>query len=252
MRTSAVVVAVAALALAAPARAQEGKAAPPKKSVPAGEKAPGDKKTAAPEKKVDIEKTLYAVGIAVAKSLDVFSLTPSELDTVIRGIRDGATGKAKTELDQQTQQSVNELARVRMEKSSKAAAEKEKTAGPAFIARAGQEKGAIKTPSGAVVIPIKEGNGASPKETDKVKVHYTGTLTNGKVFDSSEQRGQPADFPLNGVIKCWTEGLQKMKVGGEARLVCPADTAYGEQGRPPVVPGNAVLTFNVKLLEILK
>jgi FKBP-type peptidyl-prolyl cis-trans isomerase len=240
------VLAVLALAAAAPARGQEPKAAAPEKKA-ATPAAPAEKKAPA-----DTNKTLYSVGIAVAKSLEVFSLTPAELDTVIKGIRDASTGKVKTDLDQQTQQDVNELARTRMEKTSKAAAEKEKASGPAFIAKAGQEKGAMKTASGAIVIPIKEGSGASPKETDKVKVHYTGTLTNGKVFDSSEQRGQPAEFPLNGVIKCWTEGLQKMKVGGEAKLVCPAEIAYGEQGRPPVIPGNAVLTFDVKLLEIVK
>jgi FKBP-type peptidyl-prolyl cis-trans isomerase len=253
MRTSAAAVLSAlALALAAPALAQEGKPA-------AGAKPEGtapEKKAAAPAEKpapkMDTDKTMYAVGLAVAKSLEVFSLTPAELDTVMKGIREGATGKAKTDLDQQTQQAVNDLARTRMEKTSKAAAEKEKSAGPAFIAKAGQEKGAIKTASGAVVIPIKEGTGALPKETDKVKVHYTGTLTNGKVFDSSVQRGQPAEFPLNGVIKCWTEGLQKIKVGGKARLVCPSDTAYGDQGRPPVIPGNAVLTFEVELLDIVK
>jgi len=238
MRTPFTLLAVLALAAAAPARAQQPKAAAPP---PPAEKKPAD-----------TNKTLYAVGVAVAKSLEVFSLTPAELDTVIKGIRDAASGKTKTELDQQTQQDVNEHARTRMEKTSKAASEKEKAAAPAAIAKAGQEKGAMKTASGAIVIPIKEGSGASPKETDKVKVHYTGTLTNGKVFDSSEQRGQPAEFPLNGVIKCWTEGLQKMKVGGEAKLVCPSDTAYGDQGRPPVIPGNAVLTFDVKLLEIVK
>ncbi len=242
MRTSVAVLFAAALSLAAPARAQEGKAKPPAAEKKAAPAAPA---------KADTDKTLYSVGLAVAKSLEVFSLTPAELDIVLKGIREGATGKAKTDLDQAQQQAVNDLARSRMEKTSKAAAEKEKSAGPAALAKAASEKGAIKTASGAIVIPEKEGTGATPKETDKVKVHYTGTLTNGKKFDSSVDRGQPAEFPLNGVIKCWTEGLQKMKVGGKAKLVCPADTAYGEQGRPPVIPGNAVLTFEVELLEVL-
>jgi FKBP-type peptidyl-prolyl cis-trans isomerase len=232
---------------AAPAAAQA-----PKKPAPA---AAQDQKKAAPaaEKKApaDPDKTFYAVGIAVAKSLEVFSLTPAELETVLRGIREGATGKAKTDLDPAMQTAVNDLAKSRMEKSAGAAAAKEKEAAPAFIAKAGQEKGAIKTASGAIVIPIKEGTGATPKETDKVKVHYTGTLASGKVFDSSVQRGQPAEFPLNGVIKCWTEGLQKLKVGGKARLVCPSEIAYGDKGRPPVIPGNAVLNFEVELLDIV-
>jgi FKBP-type peptidyl-prolyl cis-trans isomerase len=249
MRTSVAVLFAAALSLAANASAQEGKARGAKPAAAEKKAAPADK-AAAPAKQ-DTDKTLYSVGLAVAKSLEVFSLTPAELDVVLKGIREGASGKAKTDLDQGQQQAVNDLARARMEKTSKASAEKEKSAGPAFLAKAGGEKGATKTASGAIVIPEKEGTGPSPKETDKVKVHYTGTLTNGKKFDSSVDRGQPAEFPLNGVIKCWTEGLQKMKVGGKARLVCPSDTAYGEQGRPPIIPGNAVLSFEVELLEIL-
>ena len=88
--------------------------------------------------------------------------------------------------------------------------------------------------------------------TDVVSVHYHGTLPDGKVFDSSVQRGQPAEFPLNQVIPCWTEGVQKMKVGGKARLVCPSTIAYGDQGRPPVIPGGATLVFEVELLEVAK
>jgi FKBP-type peptidyl-prolyl cis-trans isomerase len=240
-------VVLVALALAGSARAQAGKAAAPEKSAAP---APG----AAPKKEApaDTEKTLYSVGLAVANSLQVFALTPAELETVMKGIRDGATGKAKTELDPKASAAVNEFAKSRMEKVNAVESAKEKEAGPAYLAKAAQEKGATKTASGGIVIPIKEGTGASPTAADKVKVHYTGTLMNGKVFDSSVQRGQPAEFPLGGVIKCWTEGLQKMKVGGKAKLVCPADIAYGPQGRPPVIPGNAVLTFEVELLEIVK
>jgi len=83
-------------------------------------------------------------------------------------------------------------------------------------------------------------------------VHYTGTLIDGTVFDSSVQRGQPATFPLNGVVKCWTEGMQQIKVGGKAKLICPSDLAYGDQGRPPQIPGGATLVFEVELLEIVK
>ena len=99
---------------------------------------------------------------------------------------------------------------------------------------------------------IKAGTGASPKVTDRVKVHYHGTLTDGTVFDSSLQRNEPATFPLNGVIPCWTEAVQLMKVGGKSRLVCPANIAYGDRGSPPVVRPGATLIFDVELLEIVK
>ena len=97
---------------------------------------------------------------------------------------------------------------------------------------------------------ITEGSGASPTKTQKVRVHYHGTLPDGKVFDSSVKRGQPATFPLNRVIPCWTQGLQEMKVGGKARLTCPPETAYGQQGTSGIPP-NTTLVFEVELLEIL-
>ena len=108
----------------------------------------------------------------------------------------------------------------------------------------------VTTPSGLIYESITEGTGASPKATDTVKVHYRGYFPeSGKEFDSSYARQQPIDFPLNGVIPCWTEGVQKMKVGGKSQLVCPANLAYGEQGRPSI-PGGATLIFEIELLEI--
>jgi FKBP-type peptidyl-prolyl cis-trans isomerase len=214
---------------------------------------PAESKPAAPaENKAQTEKALYGVGLAVSKNLEVFDLTPAELDQVIKGIRDAQTGKAKVQFDPAMQQQVNELARARAPKSMEKAAAREKKLGAAYLAKMEKEKGVVKTASGALVIPEKEGTGASPTPADKVKVHYTGKLVDGNVFDSSVQRGQPAEFPLNGVIKCWTEGLQKMKVGGKAKIVCPSDIAYGDQGRPPQIPGSAVLTFDVELLDIVK
>jgi FKBP-type peptidyl-prolyl cis-trans isomerase FkpA/FKBP-type peptidyl-prolyl cis-trans isomerase FklB len=121
---------------------------------------------------------------------------------------------------------------------------------PDFLAKAAAATGATKTASGLVYTPIKEGKGPSPKATDTVKVHYHGTLTDGKVFDSSVQRGEPATFPLNRVIPCWTEGLQLMKVGGKSKLVCPSGIAYGASGRPPVIQPGATLIFEVELLAI--
>ena len=109
-----------------------------------------------------------------------------------------------------------------------------------------------KTASGLVITMLKDGTGASPKSSDTVKVHYRGVLADGKEFDSSYGRGQPATFPLNRVIPCWTEGVQLMKLGGKAKLVCPPQIAYGSQGMPGVIPPNATLTFEVELLEIIK
>lgn len=118
------------------------------------------------------------------------------------------------------------------------------------LARAAAVKGAVVTGSGLVYLGVKEGAGASPQATDTVKVHYRGTFPDGREFDSSYKRGEPIEFPLNRVIKCWTEGVQKMKVGGQAKLTCPAAIAYGERGAGSVIPPNAVLQFDVELLGI--
>jgi FKBP-type peptidyl-prolyl cis-trans isomerase FkpA len=121
----------------------------------------------------------------------------------------------------------------------------------ATLDKAAAEKDAVKTPSGMVFRSLKDGTGPSPKETDVVRVHYRGTFPDGKEFDSSIARGQPAEFPLNRVIRCWTEGVQKMKVGGKAKLTCPASVAYGERGTPGgPIPPNATLVFEVELLGI--
>jgi len=130
-------------------------------------------------------------------------------------------------------------------------AQREKANAAGFVAKAAAEPGVVKTPSGLIYKETTAGTGASPKATDTVKVNYRGTFTNGKEFDSSYKRNEPAQFPLNGVIKCWTEGVQKMKVGGKAQLVCPSEIAYGDQGRGEI-PGGATLVFQIELLDIVK
>lgn len=105
-------------------------------------------------------------------------------------------------------------------------------------------------PSGVKITHVQEGKGASPKATDTVRVHYRGTLVDGKEFDSSYKRGEPISFPLNRVIPAWTQGVQKMKVGGKARLECPPETAYGARGVPGVIPPNSTLIFDIELLGI--
>jgi len=116
----------------------------------------------------------------------------------------------------------------------------------------GAESKEVKTASGLTITMLKEGTGASPRSSDTVKVHYRGTLVDGKEFDSSYGRGQPATFPLNRVIPCWTEGVQLIKLGGKAKLVCPSSLAYGSRGVPGAIPPDATLIFEVELVEIVK
>ncbi len=194
------------------------------------------------------QKTLYALGMLMSQSLATFSLTPEELAQVQKGLADGVGG-AKTEIKAEEYiPKVQALQQARMQ----VIAEKASAAGVAFLDNAAKEAGATKTASGMVVKQTKAGTGASPAATDQVKVHYEGRLIDGKVFDSSIARGEPATFPLSGVIACWTEGVQTMKVGGKAQLVCPANLAYGANGSPPTIPPQATLVFDVELIEIVK
>jgi len=204
---------------------------------------------AGPEPKTEDQKTLYAIGLVLSRNLAPFNLTEAELEYVKAGLSDGMNGKGQKAVDLQAYgPKIQELQKTRMS----AAAAVEKKAGQAFLDKAATEKGATKTASGLIITTTKPGNGAAPKPTDKVKVHYTGTLTDGTVFDSSVKRNEPATFQLNQVIPCWTEAVQLMKVGGKARIVCPSAIAYGDQGRLPTIKPGATLVFDVELLEIVK
>ena len=196
----------------------------------------------------DEQRTIYAIGVAISQNLGAFALSDAELEILKSGLSDGVL-KRPLKVDMQAYgPKIQQLAHARLG----AAAEKEKKVGAEFAAKAAAETGAEKTESGAIVKTIKQGSGPMPAATDKVKVHYQGTLIDGTVFDSSIKRNEPATFPLNGVIKCWTEGLQRIKVGGKARLVCPSDIAYGERGSPPLIKPGATLIFEVELLDIVK
>ena len=201
-----------------------------------------------PKLATDQDKTLYALGQAISKSLDAFQLTPQELEIVKAGIEDGVGGKPSAVDMTKYADKIQELHRTRAEALTK----KEKDTGSAYVTKAAAEKGATKTPSGIVITTLTPGTGASPAATDEVKVHYEGKLIDGSVFDSSVQRGEPATFPLNGVIPCWTEAVQTMKVGGKSRIVCPSDLAYGDRGSPPQIRPGATLIFEVQLLDIVK
>jgi FKBP-type peptidyl-prolyl cis-trans isomerase FkpA len=197
--------------------------------------------------KTEEQKTLYAIGLAVAQQLSPFNLTSAELEFVKQGLTDAATGKKPlVEIDVYNKK-VQELANVRRNVQGEKLAAEAKV----FVEKAAKEKGAVKTASGLIYLAQKEGSGSSPALTDKIKVDYSGVLVNGVVFDSSYKRGQPIEIPLSGVIKCWAEAMQMMKPGGKARLICPPDIAYGERGAG-LIPPNATLVFDVELLEVKK
>lgn len=200
------------------------------------------------ELKTDEEKTLYAMGVLLGGNVKPMALTAEQVAVVSRGFADSATGKTPLVDPQSMATQIGEFARGR----AAAGAVEEKKKAEDFIAQAAKAPGAVKTDSGVIYQVLTPGSGDKPKATDTVKVHYTGSLIDGTVFDSSVQRGQPIEFPLNGVIPCWTQGLQLMQTGEKAKLICPSDVAYGDQGRPPKIPGGATLVFEVELIEIKK
>jgi FKBP-type peptidyl-prolyl cis-trans isomerase FkpA len=193
------------------------------------------------------EKTAYAIGLMLGRNLGAFELTPAELALVQQAIADSAAGRTPAVKLEEYQAKIQEFAKAR----GAARAEKEKAKGAAWAAEAAKKPGATTTASGLVYRETLAGTGASPSATDKVKVHYRGTLIDGTEFDSSIARGTPAEFGLNQVVACWTEALQKMKVGGKASIVCPSSIAYGDRGRPSIPPG-ATLNFDIELLDIVK
>lgn len=193
----------------------------------------------------DDDKTLYAIGLVLGQQVSDFKLTASELEFVSQGFKDSVLGaEPKAALDEYGPR-IQLLIQNRMQ----AGAAAEKQASDAWVAEQAALPGAQRSATGVVVIPITEGTGANPTADSTVKVHYHGTLRDGSVFDSSVERGEPISFPLSGVISCWTEGVQKIKVGGKAKLICPSDTAYGDQGSGSI-PGGAALAFEVELLAI--
>jgi FKBP-type peptidyl-prolyl cis-trans isomerase FkpA len=205
---------------------------------------------AAPEAVIETEdqKTVYAMGYTLSKSLEQFALAPGELEVLIAGLRDGSAGKPARIDAEAYGPKIAEFGQAR----SVQAAQAEKAASSDFLAKEEAAAGAKKTSSGLIKRVVKEGSGPSPKLEDTVKVHYHGTLRDGSVFDSSVERGEPVEFPLNRVIPCWGEALQSMKIGEKAHITCPADIAYGDRGAPPKIKGGAVLAFDVELISIGK
>ncbi|MCB0377807.1 MAG: FKBP-type peptidyl-prolyl cis-trans isomerase [Bdellovibrionales bacterium] len=203
---------------------------------------------AKPSLSSDDDKTVYAIGVDMGSKLKTLQLSSNEMNILKMGIDEGAAG-TEPKVDMKTQiMKVGDLLRTRAQKF----AEKEKEAASTFLANAEKAKGATKTETGLIFVETEAGSGDSPTPADRVKVNYHGTLRDGTVFDSTRERGQPATFRLDRVIKCWTEGVQKMKAGGKAELYCPAEIAYGDRGAPPKIPPGAALKFEVELLEVVK
>jgi FKBP-type peptidyl-prolyl cis-trans isomerase FkpA len=204
--------------------------------------------TAAPAAlETDDQKMLYTLGNVLGRNIGNAGLSEDELRTVALGLTDSALGR-EPQVDLE-QYGPNLQGFMQQRIQTVAAAELTETL--AFVKEQAGVEGAVLTDSGIVIEEMAAGSGASPTAEDTVQVHYHGTLRDGSVFDSSVDRGEPASFPLNGVIPCWTEALQTMQVGGKSRLVCPPDLAYGPEGRPGI-PGNAALVFEVELLDIVQ
>lgn len=203
--------------------------------------------------KTEKDKVSYSIGINWGAQLSQ-AKGKIDIEKVSQGMKDGFNGgKPKLSMDEMKQ--VISDFQTSMQKEQQAQMNKmggaNKKAGEDFLAKNKKEKGVKTLASGLQYKIIKAGTGESPKATDTVVTHYRGNLIDGKVFDSSYKRGQPATFPVNGVIKGWTEALQKMKVGGKWKLFIPSDLAYGEKGPASIGP-NSVLIFEIELLEIKK
>jgi len=201
----------------------------------------------AADPQTDDQKAFYALGVGVSKQLvQLQPLSKDEVEMIAAGLTDTLTGKPPKADPEAFGAKIREIAQARM----KVAGEAEKKKGQEFLEKAAKEKGVKKTESGLLYQETTPGTGEQPKATDTVKVNYRGTLIDGTEFDSSYKRNQPATFPLSGVVKCWTEGLQLMKAGGKAKIICPSDIAYGDRGSPPTIKPGSTLVFEVELISI--
>lgn len=198
-----------------------------------------------------VERVSYGLGLNfgrdVGGSMKQFDVA-LDLDAINQGLKDGLAGADAKYTDQELIAAFQAFNTTLTAKD----AERQLAQGKAFLDANKALPGVTTTESGLQYQVTEEGKGPTPKATDTVKVHYTGTFVDGTKFDSSVDRGEPAEFPLEGVIKGWTEAFQLLKVGSKAKLVIPADLAYGSQGRPPVIPPNSTLIFDVELLEIVQ
>jgi FKBP-type peptidyl-prolyl cis-trans isomerase len=200
------------------------------------------------------ENASYGFGYDIGRQMKE-SKAPIDAGKLMQGLQDALADKPNQVPPEAFQAAVMQIQQEMMAKQEVEMAQagaQAGEAGTAYRAENAKKEGVKSLPSGLQIQMTNEGKGDSPAAEDTVKVHYTGTLINGEKFDSSVDRGEPAEFPLNGVIKGWTEGLQLLKPGGKARLVIPPDLGYGPRGAPPRIPPNATLVFDVELISVQK
>lgn len=200
-----------------------------------------------------MDKLSYALGLGIGRQLSQMGAADLNIDDFAQAVKDMIDGKEPQVATAEAQQIVEDFFRKQEEKQRAEAAEKYKEAkseGEKYLSENAKKEGVVTLPSGLQYQVLKEGNGKSPKATDKVVCHYEGMLIDGTMFDSSVQRGEPATFPLNGVIAGWTEGLQLMKEGAKYRFFIPYQLGYGERGAGASIPPFATLVFDVELIEV--
>jgi FKBP-type peptidyl-prolyl cis-trans isomerase FklB len=195
----------------------------------------------------------YSIGADIGKSMKTQELD-LDLNVLLAGMKDAMAGKVQLTEEQckAVMMSFQQEMMTKMQAKKAKEGEANVAQGKKFLEDNGKKEGVKTTASGLQYKIITEGSGKMPSDTSTVKVHYKGTLIDGTKFDSSYDRGQPIEFPVNGVIKGWTEALKLMKAGTKAQLYIPSDLAYGAQGAPPSIPPNATLIFDVELLEVVK
>jgi FKBP-type peptidyl-prolyl cis-trans isomerase FkpA len=222
-----------------------GGAAPPPPTTAKPAAAAASTPPAAPTTMSD--SNLHALGVLLGGQLTPFQLSESEFKKVLAGLSDGFHHPELLQAAEGQGHDIQNLERARF----MAAGDKEKKIGKAYLDKAAALPNATKTATGLVYIPLTPGTGATPTATDQVKVNYTGKLIDGLVFDASAAHGGAATFPLSGVVPCWTQALQLMKVGGKSRVVCPSELAYGDRGHPPLILPGSTLDFEIELLDVL-
>lgn len=201
-----------------------------------------------------MDKLSYALGLGIGSQLSQMGANDLNIDDFAQAIKDVISGSELKISNQESQQIVQEFFQKQEEKQRAAAAEKGKVAkeqGESYLSENAKKDGVVVLPSGLQYQVLQEGTGKKPKATDQVKCHYEGMLVDGTMFDSSIQRGEPATFPLNGVIAGWTEGLQLMSEGAKYRFFIPYQLGYGERGAGASIPPFSALVFDVELIEVI-